>query len=325
MPLDTAAMLEQAIRRAAAERQAHTLEVQLATPHGERVYEIRYIPELDEHEAIAGVLAIGRDITDSRRAQQALIESERAYRSLAEHTPDFIVRWDRDMRRMYVNPAFARMIGRVPEEVIGTHLGEGYPRQDRELLAPRAEKLEECVRRVFDTGTAVAMEMQWIERGQLLTQDLRIVPEIAPNGKVASVLGIGRNITAIKRTERELRMLADNAPDLIARFDPQGRYVFVNKACERVTGVPAAEWIGRTAGEVLGLDADGRRIPAFIPLFKLLESIPRELRPVAAELELPVRGKIGVFDIRLTPELDEQGRLMSILLIARDITERRAL
>jgi PAS domain S-box-containing protein len=299
--------------------------VRQPTPDGVRVFEVRHIPELDEQGRAVGVLGIARDVTARKRADAALVASERAYRSLAEHTPDFIVRWDRELRRMYVNPAFARTINQLGETVVGTRLGQGYKPQDRSVLGPRAEKLEAAVRRVFETGTRMSMEMQWLERGQLITQDLRIVPEVGAQGEVATVLGIGRDITALKRTERELRTLADNAPDLIARFDPQGRYVFVNKGIERATGIRAESWIGRDVGDVIGLDERGRRIPAFIPLIKLIGSMSIEPRAVDIELELPMGGVESVFDIRLIPELDEQRNLTSILLVARDITERRAL
>jgi PAS domain S-box-containing protein len=62
------------------------------------------------------------------------------------------------------------------------------------------------------------------------------------------VLHIGRDIHEIKENERRFRMLAENFPDLVMRFDREGRYIYVNPAFEKAVGMSAELIIGKTYG-----------------------------------------------------------------------------
>jgi len=77
--------------------------------------------------------------------------------------------------------------------------------------------------------------------------EVSIITELAAS--LAFAVAARRAEAAAKRTERELRTLGDHSPDMVARFDRNGRYVFVNRAIERATGKPPSEWLGRAAGE----------------------------------------------------------------------------
>src|SRR5512140_966346 len=67
---------------------------------------------------IIGVSVFGRDITESRRAQDELRESEERFRAVSEHSLSGIAIADGETFR-YVNPAFAQIAGRTPDELIG--------------------------------------------------------------------------------------------------------------------------------------------------------------------------------------------------------------
>src|SRR6185369_10577079 len=83
--------------------------------------------------------------------------------------------------------------------------------------------------------------------------NIRLVPEHDRVGQVVSVLCVGHDISALKETERQLRTLIENSPDIILRFDRAGRYLFVNHAMEKVTGIPAADFLGRPIGEIAAI------------------------------------------------------------------------
>lgn len=72
---------------------------------------IRFAPELDEYGQVVGAIAIGRDYTRQKRLEYELIRSEREFRTLAENSPDIIVRYDQNCRRIYINPAYEREVG----------------------------------------------------------------------------------------------------------------------------------------------------------------------------------------------------------------------
>ena len=88
---------------------------------------------------------------------------------------------------------------------------------------------------------------------------------------------------ALRRREQEFATLADNSPDIVARFDRSLRHLYVNAAVERVTGRPRADFLGRT-NEELGMPPGAVRA--------LVGDAPRgvqERRAAWARVQLPDR------------------------------------
>jgi PAS domain S-box-containing protein len=260
-----------------------------------------------------------QDVTESHRTQEALRESEASYRSLAENTPDFIVRWDRDLRRVYVNPAFARATGLRAEEAVGTTFGTLYaPSVATNALSP----ILAGIRKVFETGQPIAMYSDWRTLDGAAVHFVRLVPERDQEGVVRTVLGIARDVTALKESERQLRALAEHSPDAIMRFDREARYVYANAAVERLTGVPAERFIGRPYGEMTATLPDGTMQPAYAELRRRITDVATTGVPFEAEWTFPLRGVDRVFNVRLIPETDDVGNVVTVLGVARDVTER---
>jgi PAS domain-containing protein len=68
------------------------------------------------------------DITDRRAAANELTRRGREFSTLVENSPDFIARFGRDLRHMYVSPAIRRYTGRGPEHYLGrTNVEMGFP------------------------------------------------------------------------------------------------------------------------------------------------------------------------------------------------------
>ncbi|MBK8003870.1 MAG: PAS domain S-box protein [Gemmatimonadetes bacterium] len=264
-------------------------------------------------------LAITRDMSERQEAERTLREREAAYRTLAEHLPDMIMRWDRDLRRTYVNPAFAAAVGARPETLIGTVLGEGY-RDD--LTAPNAHfvrDLAEMVRSVFRTGNAITRETTWVDTASRRTYISQVVPEFGAPGEVVSVLGIARDITSLKDTERQLRSLAEHSPDIILRFDREGRYLYANGALERLTGVPVAAHLGRPFGSITGRPDEA----PWAPMRGKVAELFRTGVPAEMELELPLADGPRAFNVRLVPEAGDDGAIASVLAVVRDVTAQK--
>ncbi|HET9989503.1 MAG TPA: PAS domain-containing protein [Kofleriaceae bacterium] len=313
--------LHGSILTAAAQRKPRVLEVELETVDGRRAFEILHAPDFDASGEVSSVIGVARDITAHKQAETALRTREREYRTLAENTPDVIMRWDRDLRRTYGNPAFVAITGMPLATVIGTSLGSETPAPGSPYASYLAE-LARNVREVFATGESrtVALTRKTEHGAKVL--ETRFVPERDERGEIQTVLGIARDITRLQESEREARTLADHSPDLIARFDPQGRYAYVNRTLAEVTGIPASAFPGRHIGELLGT---GAAAAGFAVLRERVTQAISTCAPIEAEIELAVGGKPLLFEIRLIPELDEAGALASVLAIGRDITTRRAL
>jgi PAS domain S-box-containing protein len=313
--------LHASIVAAITERTPQIQEVVLETTAGSRVFEILHTPELDGTGTVVSVIGIARDITARKQAEAALHASERDYRTLAENTPDVIVRWDRNLRRIFGNPAFAEITGVPLDKLLGAPLGSEPPANPR---SPRGSYLSDLARNVgevFATGEPRTVALTRNSSGGAQILETRLVPERDDRGEIQTVLGIARDITRLQMSEREARTLSDHSPDVIARFDARGCYVYVNPTLQQLGGVPASAYIGRHVGDLLG-GAPGAA--GFVELRNRVTQVLTTGVALELELELVIEGKPILFDVRLIPE-HEEGALTSVLAIGRDITARRAL
>jgi PAS domain S-box-containing protein len=124
---------------------------------------------------------------------------------------------------------------------------------------------------------------------------------------------------ALRRSEEAQRTLIAALPDVIMRFDADCRHLFASENVKDFTGLQAADFMGKTHQE-LGFPA---------PLCEFWEHAIRQpfLTGTTFETEFDIEGPSGriTFNWRLTPDLDEAGRVRSVLAIARDVTERKRL
>ncbi len=138
---------------------------------------------------------------EERTAELAARESES--RTLIENSPDSIVRYDRDCRRIYANPAFAAMAEVEKEMLLGRTPSE-YPG------GPDSAVYERRIREVFATGKDTQFELRWPDRnGREICSHVRLTAEYDRSGKVATVLGIGRDITERMEFEQVIWMQAN--------------------------------------------------------------------------------------------------------------------
>lgn len=280
---------------------------------GVRHHHIRIVAERRSDGEIVGAFALGRDITERKKAQDQLHASEQAFRAVVEHSPDYIARYDRAYRRVYMNPAILELMGRPSSEVLGT-----TPEQCSSLVEVAAYTA--FLRRAVETGSEVAQEVRIRDaEGRVRWVHTRIVPEFAPKGEVASLLAISRDIDELKRSEQLFRTLTENFPDFIVRFDSECRHLYVNPAVSSAFGVAQEAFIGKRLGELGLASAPGQNAE--------LEANIRRAFAEGVPNEYEARWRTGeswrVFEVRHVPEKDEEGKVVSVLGIARDITRLR--
>lgn len=286
-------------------------ELELVT--GRRYFLHSLIPVHDEFECTIRLLHVARDITTSKHHEQQLLSDRLAFRNLAENTPDSIARYDPDLLRTYANPALARMAGVAATSLLGKP--PSHTNNAPEMLAYETTLLE-----VLRSGQPSEHMLTWPDAyGCMITSHIRIVPERVADGSVVSVLAVGRDITQLRRTEQELRIreqefrtLVDNSPDVIVRYDPEGRRIYVNPAFERLHGVVSDEFI------VMSQELTSC-------YHKSVLSVLRSLLPTAIEASWTnSNGEQIVQHIQAVPEFDQHGQISSILTIARDISALKA-
>jgi len=127
-------------------------------------------------------------------------------KTLVENSLDVIMRFDRDLRHLYVNPLVEEQTGIPPDQFIGkTHAELGFPSDLVNLW-------EEALEKVFTTGSSHRAEFQlpggtWI--------DWLLVPEFSPDGSVETVVTIARDITDRKKAEEALEEIRRSLEDRV--------------------------------------------------------------------------------------------------------------
>ncbi|WP_292728183.1 PAS domain S-box protein [Methanoculleus sp.] len=269
----------------------------------------------DESGCPVCILATAVDITGERRMEQALRESEERYRTLAELAPDviFLVGVEGDVR--YVNSTGGLLVGAEPEILRGKNIGEIFPSEtaDRWIAAlltaaePGGEILTEETPVPVDGGVA------WLET--------RLIPMTDADGTVRSLLGISRDVTERKQAEERLRFQArvlSQVDDAVIAIDTGGRITYMNRAAERLYGVPSGEALGRLETELFTYQWIG-------------PGDEREARDALREsgawrgvtVHRKRDGEIMFVDETLSTLNDGSGRRTGTLCSIRDITERK--
>ncbi len=149
-------------------------------------------------ELAATEAALRANLDELTLQEQAQRESEEKFRSLAESSPDYIMRYDPQCRHMYMNPAALRVSGLSEDKIIGkTHRETGFDERQSQFW-------EEKINEVFKTGKPYQTQFEWESVGGHVVLDWMLTPEFNDGGTVLSVLGVSRDVTHLKKVEDEL-------------------------------------------------------------------------------------------------------------------------
>lgn len=169
------------------------------------VFNVKYVPLLDKQGKIQQILALTHDITNSKRAEEALRQREQQFRALVENSPDLISRFDRNFRLQYINPRVELEMGIPVKEWLGKTLLElGYPEA---LVNPWHQALQ----KVFDTKQELVYDSEFPTATGIKYWSSRLVPELAEDGSVETVLSVCRDITSCRQAELELQQAKEAA------------------------------------------------------------------------------------------------------------------
>jgi PAS domain S-box-containing protein len=268
-------------------------------------------------EELAGRLAFGiktlRMRAEHEKAAAQLFASKQLFRALVESSPDFIARYDLDLRRSYVNPAARELFGGPAQDLLGGRPGDPSP-----ISAP--PEYMEHLRQAIETAAECDAEIAFLtSEGEMRWSHVRFVPELGPDGQVASVFSIGRDIHEIKENEQRFRTLAANFPDTVIRFDRDCRITYVNPTLEKSFNLPAEAIVGKTLHQ-LPLRSEPEQNDALIAL---VQRVFTEGEPNHSEARWDTPFGQRVFEVRHVPEKDAAGNVVGVLGTSHDITERR--
>ena len=271
------------------------------------------------------------DITERKRAEDALVESEERYRSVMEAAPDPIIVYDMEGRVTYLNPSFTRVFGWTLEERLGRKLDDFVPDESK-------PETREAVERMLARKRIDSLETKRLTKdGKILYIQGSSSMVRSRDGKSAGSIVILRDITEKKLMEEALmasenrhknlyeeaqragrlyRTLLDASPDPIVVYDIQGTPMYVNPAFARLFGWNLEEVAGATIDFVP---------PECWP--ETMEHIQKVLRGEDfADFETQRYTRDGrLVDVSISGAIffDTDGNASGSVIQLRDITERK--
>ncbi|HST94686.1 MAG TPA: PAS domain S-box protein, partial [Microvirga sp.] len=210
--------LEASLRNLTPEDPIFRCEHDRAAPDGEAEWEAEWFgwtsrALFDEAGALLGYQSVGRDITNRKRADRALRESEMRFRAIVEDQMEFISRCSPDYRFSFINEAYVRQLGRGRDEIIGSSV--------LDLMTPeqRAQFTGQLARLTPDSPT-VTYEMSTIAPdGRRIWEEWTDRALFDEAGRLIEYQSVGRDITRTKTFEatltasaEELAQIADCLP-----------------------------------------------------------------------------------------------------------------
>jgi len=282
---------------------------------GTPVYVIVASSPIQIEGELHGAVGVYTDITDRKRANEALRESEEKFRLTVESAPDLVtISTVEDGCYVYVNDGFCRITGYSREEAIGKtpfDLGLYVDPVDR-------KKFIDILK---EKGSVDAYELRFrVKSGQVL--DLLLSGRIFQYGKEDCLVAVTKDITQFKEAQRRIlesekryRDLFNSVSDLIYTQDLEGRFLSANRAMTEIFDRDPAELVGRSTTDFMK--------PELRPLFytEYIETIKKQGHYEGVTSYLARDGRKVYIEYRSRLVTPGEGEPY-ITGIGRDVTER---
>jgi PAS domain S-box-containing protein len=290
------------------------VELLIERPDGSQVPVLMSAAPLKDAEGhIDGAICSFQELTERKRAEEALRASEAELQSVINRTPFMLVRCGRDLRYRFVSEAYAHLIDCERDAVIGKSIDEVIGARGLRTLQPFIDAVLQ--------GETVDFECDLeFPRSGVRRLAIAYRPELDPAGNVEGWIASLLDITDQRSGEearRQLASIVESSDDAIVSKDLNGVIISWNPGAERLFGYSAEDMIGKPITTIIPDHLKGEEP-------QILERVRAGAR--VEHYETIRRCKDGrLVDVSLTvsPMRDEHGTIIGASKIARDVTARK--
>jgi len=293
-----------------------TYETEFILDTGSLWFLTRYIPVFDQNRKVYAVQTVSIDITDRKKAENALRENQEIFNRFMEHNPIYVFFKDENIRSVHLSRNYEQLLGMPINEILGKTMDEIFPSDlAKSMIADDKHVLEE--------GKMITVVEEFNGR---FYETIKF--PIMFDGKPKCLAGYTMDVTEKKRTKEKLegnvlflKTLMDTIPSPIFYTDKDLRYLGGNRAwAEGVVGMNIEDVIGRT-------------------IYEVCKKMPKEIAEIhkLKDLELINAGGTQIFESRImcndekgrdfiiykSTYLDSEGNIAGIVGVMLDITEQK--
>ena len=284
-----------------------------------KMWSIRVDPVKDIKGSVTGVVEIVQDITEHKRAQEALRESEEHYRMLAERMNEGLLQIDKDGRYVYVNRKHGEMFGYSPDEMVGRHWAEFHDIDAQKIIK------KEMARR--KKGLAEPYEVAATRKdGRRIHIRVSPRPIYDKDGKFKGSIAILTDITErkkvedlLKKSEENYRTLVEAIPYGIQEIDTAGIITYCNPAYQKILGYTKKELLGKSIIELLEPASRRKELHGYLSI--LVKDQPEPT--IYLQQNRTKDGRIVDMEVAWNYKWDNENCVVGFRSVITDITERK--
>lgn len=259
------------------------------------------------------ILAVVRDISERKRVEEQLRETNQALKALVESAPLSILSLTTEGLVTIWNPAAEKMLGWTQEEVLGKFI----PTVSEDKREEACGLMQRVVQGESFTDVHVSRRKK---DGTSIDLSLSVAPLYDSQGKVNGIMSVMSDITDRKKTEEALKLQTSalNAvSDQIIITDLNGKVEFVNPAFEKDTGFSLEEVVGKDSRLIRSGCFDERIYNAIVDTVKSGRTWHGETTNKRKD------GSSSIDDLTITPVINDDGVIEHLVTVKRNITEKK--
>ena len=273
-----------------------------------------------ENGEVASVTGWARDVTEHAEIERRLYEEQELRRRLVANFPDLILVLDSRGRFTFVSEQVKQILGRAPEEYLGSAIAARANPEDR-------ARLERLVESILNGETSRA-QLEFTaphQDGSWRTLLATASPLFDEKGKITGVVSSARDITEARKIEKQLhqeqefaRRLIECFPHLVMVLNRDGRFTFVSERVKDILGLPAEEYVGKAIGQRTDQESQT----------KLTEMFQNMISGRKRQQQIEIRaqhidGTWRSMQINASPLYDQNGEIIGVVSSGQDVTESR--